>query len=225
VIPEKSKTKSWHFDESERLRSTKQATTRILEMCQREIANTSTGIQAEIQYSDTRTSSIEWAVLDINTERQRLERELESVRRQLAICEESNRFAEQKRRMIFERVSAGNQASQTIASNCEANIIARDIQIGDKTYQALGQLDAVTIQRTSQNHAALLAPLVVSSGMTLEARVGSSSQEQMTPQHESSHLPSQSTSDTYSLKDNIIRSEVRGQTQNTMAFDSRLSVL
>jgi hypothetical protein len=83
--------------------------------------------------------------------------------------------------MIFERVSAGNQASQTIASNCKASIIARDIEIGDRTFQALGQLDDVTIQHTSQNHTALLAPQVVSSEITLEATVHSCSQEEMTP--------------------------------------------
>lgn len=201
------------LNEPERLRSAKQATTRSLQICQKELANTSNEIQAEIQISDNRTSSIEWAAPDINTEQQRLEREVESVRRQLAICKESNRFAEEKRQMIFERVSAGNQASQTIASNCKASIIARDIKIGDRTFQALGQLDDVTIQHTSQNHTALLAPQVVSSEITLEATVHSCSQEEMTPQRESSDLPSRSTADTSSLKGNIINSKVKCQNQ------------
>ena len=182
------------LNETELLRSAKQATTQTLEKCQMELTNASAGIRAEIYFPDSKNSSIEWRGPDINAERRRMEREVESLRQQLAICEESKQFAEQKRQMIFERVSAGNQASQIIASNCEADIVARDIKIGDKTYQALGQLDGITIQRTSQNHAALLAPHVASSGITPEARVDSSLQEQMAPQHESSHLPSRPAS-------------------------------
>ena len=201
------------LNESERLRSAKQATTRSLQICQSELANTSNEIRAGIQISENRTSSIEWEVPDINTEQQRLEQEVESVRRQLAICKESNRFAEEKLQMIFEGVSAGNQASQTIASNCKASIIARDIHIGDKTFQALGQLDDATIQHTSQNHTALLATQVISSEITLEAKVHSCSRKEMTPQRESSEMPSRSTSDTCSLKGNIMNDEVRCQTQ------------
>jgi hypothetical protein len=58
-----------------------------------------------------------------------------------------------------------------------------------------------------------LAPQVVSSEITLEAIVYSCSQEEMTPQRESSDLPSRSTSDTCSLKGNIINSEVKCQNQ------------
>ena len=152
------------LNETELLRSAKQATTQTLEKCQMELTNASAGIRAEIYFPDSKNSSIEWRGPDINAERRRMEREVESLRQQLAICEESKQFAEQKRQMIFERVTAGNQASQIIASNCEADIVARDIKIGDKTYQALGQLDGITIQRTSQNHAALLALHVASSG-------------------------------------------------------------
>lgn len=206
----------------EALRSAKQLVTQTLEMCERELINASAGIRAEAQSAGYTQNSMHWTSQDIITERQLLEEELRSVRQQLAVCAESNEVAEQQRQLIFERISPGKIASQTIASNRGDSIIARDVRGADRTFQALGQFDSHTLQQLSTNHAASSAPPPHPSGVSYHAPGDNFLQPYMTNQHGLFETRDETTSTTSREKAEVIRSEVRSRDPKSHSIRSKM---
>lgn len=88
---------------------------------------------------------------DYDTEQQRLQEEIESIKQSLKICEEASQEAQPDRTNVFEDISMADDGQQIMVSTFGDLICARKITAGSRSLQWFGQMSDETLQQMLQN--------------------------------------------------------------------------
>ena len=84
-------------------------------------------------------------------EQRELQEEVESTEETLAICDRASNQENEARRNIYENISAGDESHQVIASLKDL-ISAKNVKVGSKSFQAMGQFVPGDLQFLSRRH-------------------------------------------------------------------------
>jgi hypothetical protein len=86
-----------------------------------------------------------------NSEQERLQEEIDSIKQSLSICIEASQKAHNNRTNIFEDVAMADDGHQVIVSTFGDLISARRITAGARSIQWFGQMSDESLQQLSQN--------------------------------------------------------------------------
>lgn len=85
-----------------------------------------------------------------STDKRDLTEEINSLQKSIDICNDASREADRNRTNIFEEISMGEEGRQVIASTVGDLIFAKQIKVGSRSLQVMGQMSDVTIQQATQ---------------------------------------------------------------------------
>jgi len=125
-------------------------TAESLKICTKTMDDSSNWLKAHLQNLDNRLASLPVQSPEISseqaTEQERIQEEIDSIKKCLAICAEASVQAGQDRTNIFEDVSMTDDGRQAIVSTIGDLISAKRITAGARSMQLMGQMSDESLQ-------------------------------------------------------------------------------
>lgn len=142
----------------ERLRGlilAKRMTSDVLNECKEKLTGTSKNLERHLHEIDARLRTLPLKGATISSEetaeRERVQEEKESVQQCLSICAEASQQIREPRTNVFGDVSAGEEGYQVIVATLGDLISARQVTVGDRGTQWLGQMSDQSLQQLSRS--------------------------------------------------------------------------
>jgi hypothetical protein len=131
----------------------KLVTSNVLKECEQKLASTNSQLKTHLQDINDRLDKQHRQPVgrskDDAAEQEKIREQLESVKQCLAICARASEKADNNRTIVFDTVSMADDGHQVIVATLGDLISARNITIGARSMQVMGQLTDETIQKLS----------------------------------------------------------------------------